>query len=90
METLIENIPALIESIGVFQTVFVILTLVFAIAMVKGQLFRGDTPKKPTPKAVPTLPCAWIEMDRHILHEMNRTVEDVRDRVVRIEDRTKR
>lgn len=87
---MIEAIPALIESIGVFQTVFVCLTIAFAFAMVKGQLSRGETPKRTVQNAVTPITCAWGELDRHDLRELRRDVDDIKDRVVRIEDRTTR
>ena len=90
MEKLIESIPQLIESVGIFQTVLLILSVAFVVAMLKGQITRGDTPKKTVQNAVTPLTCAWGEMDRHRLHELSEKIEDIKDRVVRIEDRTGR
>lgn len=90
MEKLIEAIPALIESVGVFQTVLLILSVAFVVAMLKGQLSRGASPKETVQNAVTPLTCAWGEMDRHDLRELRKDVEDIKDRVVRIEDRTGR
>ena len=90
MEKLIEAIPDLIESVGVFQTVLLILSLAFVAAMLKGQITKGDTPRQTVQNAVTPLTCAWGEMDRHDLRELRKDVEDIKDRVVRIEDRTGR
>ncbi len=89
MEEIIKLIPDLIDRFGAFQTIAIILALAVVVLIVKGRM-NGDSPKEAVQNAVTPMTCAWGEIERSELREIRRKIDDIDERTVRIEDRTKR
>lgn len=87
MENILSGIPDLIESIGFFQTIVLLLVLMVGFSVIKGRVLKNDSAAETVANAVIPLTCAWGDQERSTLLEMRHDIEEISKRVERTHER---
>lgn len=87
LNAILEALPKLIDQVGFFQFVILLLVLIFGLGVVKGKFLKPSPTKETDSQTVAPLVDAWGEVERSSLNEMRKDVEFIRDKVTVIEDR---
>lgn len=89
VENLIDILPVLIERVGVFQTVLLMLIAGFLGVLVKGKL-NGQNTKETVRSAVAPVTCVWEEMHPRDIENLKRDIAQIKSDTSILLDRVRR
>lgn len=85
MESILSEIPALVDAIGFFQTAVLTLAMVFAIVVAKERFVGGKTAKEAAADVIAPMTCAFGDIDRDRLERLIKSADHAEDRLERVE-----